>query len=152
MFSNAENKISRALIAITMADGGTATVSVRLPLTGKLADAINNAEHFLDVIDADNRQAFVSKHAIKRIDLIDVPKINQLNMARRSSDKAHFDPYAVLGVERGSTAEAIRHAYHVIAKRYHPDRMATLDLPKEMMDYAAAMLVRINLAYEQVGG
>jgi hypothetical protein len=29
--------------------------------------------------------------------------------------------------------------------------LAGLDLPKEMKDYAAAMVVRINLAYEQIG-
>jgi len=152
MFSNAENKISRALIAITLNDGSTATVSVKLPLSGKLAEAVNNADHFLDVMDADNRQAFISKHAIRRVDLIDVPKINQLNQQRRNTDKNHFDPYDVLGVERGAGPEAIKTAYHQAAKRYHPDRVATLDLPKEMLDYAAAMLVRINLAYEQIGG
>ncbi|MFT3988086.1 J domain-containing protein [Aestuariivirga sp.] len=152
MFSNAENKISRALIAIMLNDGSTSTVSVKLPLSGKLSEAINNADHFIDVMDSDNRQAFISKHAIRRVDLIDVPKINQLNQQRRTTDKNHFDPYAVLGVERGASPEAIRAAYHQQAKRYHPDRMATLDLPKEMTDYAAAMLVRINLAYEQIGG
>ena len=37
-----------------------------------------------------------------------------------------------------------------MVRKYHPDRFAALDLPKEMTEYAAAMLVRINLAYEQL--
>ena len=61
------------------------------------------------------------------------------------------DYYELLGVEKGAEAEAVRTAYLALAKKYHPDRFLAMDLPREMLDYAAAMLVRINLAYEQIG-
>ena len=151
MFESKDSKSNRALISVTLVDDTTMTISVRLPLSSKLNDAVNNADTFLDVIDQNGRQAFLAKHAIRRVDLIDVPKIDQLKLQRRGSDRNNFDPYAVLGVERGANAEAIRQAYHAMARKYHPDRFAALDLPKEMTEYAAAMLVRINLAHEQIG-
>ena len=33
-----------------------------------------------------------------------------------------FDPYEVLGVDRGADASALKAAYRALAKRYHPDR------------------------------
>jgi len=80
-----------------------------------------------------------------------MPKASQMNHFRRENDRA-FDPHQVLGVEKGAGAEAIRTAYRALAKKYHPDRFQNMDLPREMLDYAAAMLVRINLAYEQIDG
>ena len=150
MFESKDSRSNRALISVTLVDDTAVTVSVRLPLSSKLNDAVNNADTFLDVIDQNGRQAFLAKHAIRRVDLIDVPKINQLKLQRRGSDRSNFDPYAVLVAERSANAEAIRQAYRAMARKYHPDRFAALDLPKEMTEYAAAMLVRINLAYEQL--
>ena len=150
MFESKDSKSNQALISVILVDDTTMTVSVRLPLSSKLSDAVNNADTFLDVIDQNGRQAFLAKHAIRRVDLIDVPKINQLKLQRRDSDRSNFDPYSALGVERSANSEAIKQAYHVMVRKYHPDRFVALDLPKEMTEYAAAMLVRINLAYEQL--
>jgi hypothetical protein len=151
MFESKSNNV-RALVALTLRDGSVENCSVKLPMTSKLNDALNNADQFLDVIDTEGKQTFIAKSAVMRVDLVEVPRANQINLRRRASDNAAFDPYAVLGVEKGCGAAAIKQAYHTQAKRYHPDRFQGIDLPKEMGDYAAAMLVRINLAYEQLGG
>jgi hypothetical protein len=150
MFETAK-QTARTLIALTYTDGRKETVSVRLGLTAKLADALNGGDAFLDVINAADRQYFVAKTSILRVELVDVPKTSQMNMQRRAGDRDRFDPWEILGIAEGTPAEAIRSAYHAKIKAYHPDRLAGLDLPKEMKDYAAAMVVRINLAYEQIG-
>jgi sRNA-binding regulator protein Hfq len=153
MFESNESKAksNRALVAVTLKDGTTTTLSIRLPLTSKLSDALNNADAFLDVLEADGRQSFVAKHAIQRVELVDVPKVDQLSLQRRRSDNTMFDPFAVLGVHRGASQDEIKQAYYQMVRKYHPDRFATMDLPKEMIEYTAAMLVRINLANEQIG-
>jgi hypothetical protein len=150
MFETAK-QTARTLIALTYTDGRKETVSVRLGLTAKLADALNGGDAFLDVINAADRQYFVAKTSILRVELVDVPKTSQMNMQRRAGDRDRFDPWEILGIPEGTPAEAIRSAYHAKIKAYHPDRLAGIDLPKEMKDYAAAMVVRINLAYEQIG-
>ena len=154
MFESNESKAksNRALVSVTLTGGEVMTVSVRLPLTSKLNDAVNGAEPFLDVLEGDGRQSFIAKHSIRRIELIDVPKINQMNQLRRNSDRTVFDPYTVLGVERSAGQPDIRQAYLQMVRKYHPDRFATFELPKEMTEYAAAMLVRVNLAHEHLGG
>ncbi len=150
MFESKSSNV-RALVAITLTDGTVENCTVKMSLTSKLNDTLNNTETFLDVVNAEGKQSFISKSSIARVELIEVPRANQINLQRRASDNSAFDPYAILGVAKGSDAATIRSAYHAMAKKYHPDRFLNLDMPKEMSDYAAAMLVRINLAFEQIG-
>ena len=63
-----------------------------------------------------------------------------------------LDYFQILKVPQTVTPVALKQSYYRESRTYHPDRFSALELPKEMKDYAAAMLVRINLAYEQVGG
>jgi DnaJ-domain-containing protein 1 len=138
----------RAPVSVLLQEGAAVRAEVKLPMSGRIADAMNNADQFLDLLMADGSQLFLAKHAVKSVTPIDIPKADHLQ--KRQPEIAVFDPYAVLGVARGTAPDAIRSAYHTMAKAYHPDRLATADLPKEMCDYAAAMLIRINLAYEQI--
>ena len=133
-------------------DGSVETFSVRLPLSNKINDALNSPDQFLDVLGAAGDQVFIAKADVKQVRLVDVPKANQLNLNRRSSDRAAFDPYGVLKIKKDSSIEEIKQAYHALTRIYHPDRVSSLELPPEMVEYARAMQVRINLAYEQIGG
>ena len=153
MFDNSSKSgtVNRALVALSLSGGTVINVSVKLPLSNKIADALNNADQFLDIITMDGDQMFISKAEVKQARLVDVPKASQLNFYRRASDRATFDPYTVLKVAKDASADEIRDAYHRLTKLYHPDRLATFDLPPEMQDYARVMQVRINLAYEQIG-
>jgi hypothetical protein len=151
MFNSSKQAGARALVALTFTDGRTETVTVRLPLSAKLHDALNNADMFLDVTNADQKQYFLAKRDVSKVELVEVPRASQMNLQRRATDRERFDPHQVLGVVQGADADTIRQAYHAMVKTYHPDRFTGIDLPKEMKDYAAAMVVRINLAYEQIG-
>lgn len=152
MFESASRSgnVARALVALTLSDGSVVNVSVKLPLSNKIGDVLNGTDQFLDVMSSDGEQTFLSKAQVRQVKLLDVPKAT-LNFSRRASDRASFDPYAVLKLDRTASAEEIKHAYHTMARLYHPDRLSAYDLPKEMQDYARAMQVRINLAYEQIG-
>ena len=52
-----------------------------------------------------------------------------------------MDPYKVLGVEPGASAEEIKRAYRSMAKKYHPDLN-----PGD--EYAAEKMNDINVAYD----
>jgi uncharacterized membrane protein YkvA (DUF1232 family) len=60
-----------------------------------------------------------------------------------------WDPYAVLGVVRGASAEEITRAYRAQMKLYHPDRVA--DLGDELRDVAHRKALEIQRAYEELG-
>jgi hypothetical protein len=149
MFPKYTEGPQRSLVMLHMVEGKKAIASLRLSISGKLSDTLNNAELFLDVITGDGEQAFISKQAVERVVVVEPPQ-PKLNQQRRSSDKAGFNPYAILGIERTASAEDRRNAYLALVKSYHPDRFANLDLPQEMKDYVLAMLTRINMAYEQL--
>ncbi len=141
----------RALAKFSLTDGKTLIASVKLPLSGKLIDAFNNSEAFLDIITGDGTPQFLNKSTISRAEVSEPPRAG-LNQQRRSSDKSGFNPYAILGVEKSASPDDIRNTYIALVKMYHPDRFASLDIPQEMKDYAAAMQARINVAYQQLNG
>lgn len=146
MFQSRDENANRVQVALTLADGSLLTCTVRLPLTGRLSDALNNADQFLDIITAHGQQ-FIAKSQVKAARSAVVPRADQLD----SRSEGSFDPYAILKVSKSATAEEIKAAYHRMARLYHPDRLASYELPDEVVAYVRAMLVRVNLAYEQLG-
>jgi hypothetical protein len=151
MFQAKDDKTSRILAAITLTDGAVITVSVRLPLSGKLGDALNNPDRFLDIMTVNGQQQFLAKSSIRSVRPAVLPKADQLEVDDRGHGLSGFDPHAVLKVAKGAAPEEIRQAYHRMARLYHPDRIASYELPEEVKDYIRAMLVRVNLAFEQIG-
>jgi DnaJ-domain-containing protein 1 len=59
-----------------------------------------------------------------------------------------WDPHAVLGVQRGATAEDITRAYRDQMKQYHPDRVAGLG--PELQELAHEKTVEIQRAYDEL--
>jgi len=51
--------------------------------------------------------------------------------------------YRILGVAPTANDDEIKHAYRVLAKRYHPDAM-----PPEKREWAREQMARINAAYQ----
>jgi len=58
------------------------------------------------------------------------------------------DPYAILGVDRGASAEEVRHAYRRLAAKYHPDEVAHLG--REFGELAEQRFKEIQQAYQRV--
>jgi DnaJ domain len=148
MYDSSAN-INRVLVSMQLIDGTSVMAGVRLPLSGKLGDLLNNNEHFFDALGSEGEQFYLAKSQVRRIAPANPPKAG-LNMNRRASDKAAFNPYNILGVTKETPSDDVRKSYLDLVKTYHPDKFANVDLPKEMREYVASMLARINLAYEHV--
>ncbi|WP_290546567.1 J domain-containing protein [Aestuariivirga sp.] len=152
MFNGRDDKANRTPVFVTLADGSVVTVSIRMPLSNRLGDALNNGDIFLDAVSPSGQQQYISKSMIRSVRSANVPNTDQLDVSPSAPGTANFDPYQVLKVAKNASPDEIRQAYHRMAKLYHPDRISSFDLPDEVMDYVRAMLVRINLAFEQIGG
>ncbi len=139
---------NRMPVVVITNDGETILGSVRMTLSNKLSDAINGDEPFFDFVSAGGERFFIAKHSVRRVETFEAPRADQLG--RREKNIADFDPHQVLGLARGAPLAAIKQAYHKLARAYHPDRFAGIELPPEMHEYATAMLARINLAYRQL--
>ena len=60
------------------------------------------------------------------------------------ADTFEPNPFEVLGLKAGATAEEVRAAYRALVKRCHPDQFQDAQRQKE----AQEELIRLNLAYE----
>ncbi|MGI9408039.1 MAG: J domain-containing protein [Hyphomicrobiaceae bacterium] len=135
-------------VTLIMDDGHTLSGVCHIVATRTLEEELNNGGAFLDFEPYSGERAYIAKSAICRIVRIDLPKAEQLDQAARFFDAA--DPYAILNVKRGTDKAAIQAAYHALAKQYHPDRFAGLDLPSEIANYASDMARRVNEAYKML--
>ena len=50
MFTGRDDKFNRTPVFVTQTDGAVVTVSIRLPLSNRLGDALNNGDAFLDAV------------------------------------------------------------------------------------------------------
>jgi DnaJ domain len=147
---HSREKVNRTLISLTLTDDSVMTVSVRMPLSNKLGDALNGQDAFLDVVTPRGEQQFIAKSAVRIVRPLVMPRADQLDLEAREASMGDMDAHAVLQLEKGASQEDVRQAYHRMAKLYHPDRIGSYELPEEINAYARAMLVRINLAFEQL--
>jgi len=65
-----------------------------------------------------------------------------------SRPPAHARHYAILEVEPDCSAEEVKAAYRRLVKEYHPDRIASLGLPKGFTEFAGQKFREIRGAYE----
>jgi len=69
---------------------------------------------------------------------------------RRPPAQTGEDPYAVLGVPRSATAEAIHTAWKRLLRENHPDSLASRGVPADFIARAHAKVARINAAWDVV--
>jgi len=144
MFSQDEQKYT-AVILVT-SDGTTLEGEIRCGLDGSVISALNNDGQFIQFRDVNGEASFLAKSSIMKL----APRNNGAKPAPvLKVDRSNTGDWTkVLHVEQGATSDEVRHAYHELARAYHPD-MYSIDVPIEIKQYASAMLSRINVAYEQ---
>jgi len=81
-------------------------------------------------------------------DAADYARIRALHVAPRQDTVE--DPYTILGVLPGVSADAIRETYHRLVRESHPDLVIAQGLPPECVALATARIARINAAYDQI--
>jgi hypothetical protein len=62
------------------------------------------------------------------------------------------DPHDILGVKRGASMDEIKKAYRERLKKYHPDKVASLNLGSEYREMFEEKTMEIQKAYEALGG
>jgi DnaJ like chaperone protein len=60
------------------------------------------------------------------------------------------DPYAVLGIERGTPFDEVRQRYRRLVAENHPDRLVARGVPEEFLAIATTRIAAINAAYELI--
>jgi hypothetical protein len=151
MFSGSnETEKGRIAVTLSLASGETLNGHVFIKVGGQLRDFLNGPDRFIEFEKRDLSLVYLSKDSILTVSTLVVPKNDQLQ--RRARDLHAFDPYHSLGVDRTASAGEIRAAYRRLARDYHPDKLAGIGVPKEVLDYMNAMFARIHAAYKELSG
>ncbi len=139
-----QDKETAVPVELTFDDGRIVRGRFLVPSERPIHEVLNGQGHFMDFEAYGGEREMIAKTTIRAIKLVNVPKAQNLANRSRSED---FNPFEVLGLERGASWPAIREAYHRMSKLYHPDRYATAELPDEVLTYMATMVRRLNAAY-----
>lgn len=142
-----DNSLQQTAVAaeVTLLTGEVRKGRFVITASRSLADVLNGDGQFMDFEPFDGHRAFIAKSQLVSVKPLPAPSAAMLPKAR---EQEGFNPHAILGVAAGSTPELVRQAYVALAKTYHPDRYAGVDLPAEVRDYVATTARRINAAYE----
>jgi hypothetical protein len=132
-------------VEITLVDGSDLTGKVFMAAGRQFHEFLNGANAFVEFETFEGEKAFLAKSQLRKARPI--APVRAVNLAQRVRDLDGFDPYSILGLERGVAWDEIRSQFHKLAKVYHPDRYATAELPEEVKTYLSAMARRINAAY-----
>jgi len=62
----------------------------------------------------------------------------------------HDSAYDVLGLPTTATVKEIKHTYHALIRKYHPDKLVAAGLAPQKIAEATEMMKRINAAYTDV--
>jgi hypothetical protein len=140
--------------AVQMRNGDWDFVTFIHPNHKSFREFINEPTLFVEVLDGEGAKMFVQKSEFLRIepDMRDkeksasAPKHVKFDLGRYDAD----DPAIVLGVPRGAPEDVIRAAYHDQARKLHPDRLASIDVPQEVIALAGLLLAKVNTAYRSM--
>lgn len=143
--STVPHTLTTVPVELTLDDGRQVKGKFVAPMSKPFFEVLNGGGGFLEFEPYGSERTFIAKSSIRSVRLTGVPAAPSLEARLREIDG--FDPHAILGIARNAPFDEVRQAYHRLAKAYHPDRYASVDLPHEVQGYLASMARRVNAAY-----
>lgn len=155
MFSKADpsSNVKRLRVTLRTRAGDSETGVVLVPAHRSLREALNDEAPFLEIETEIGATAFLLKTEVARVDPHETA--DQRTPGQGGGEWNRFDASdarLVLGVGAEASADEIQAAWRALAKAYHPDRLAALGLPGELLKHADRVLARINAAYRKLKG
>src|SRR5579884_1968535 len=124
---------------ISLADGSIICGNLFRTNQGRITDLLNDDRKFLPVQTIEGQFLAVAKSAIQKVSLSSPPPAPY-----RGSN-----PWHILGVKEGVSADELKRAYHELVRTHHPDRIKGMGLGSEYQELATKNMARINNAYAE---
>ena len=129
-----------AFLEICLTDGSRIQAKAFTPIQGRLIELLNDDRQFLPLETADGQVLAIAKAAITQVTL----------PGSDASVYAGNDPFAVLNVRPGISADELKKTYHELSMANHPDRIKSFGLSGDFLELATRNMARINTAYAQI--
>jgi hypothetical protein len=141
MITNSGRPKKTLLKVAVMLDAGDGEqfVYMFVPPTLEVGDVLNDDRDFLPFEHIDGTVAMIAKKCIRSV----VP----MNSGQRIDTN---DPHDVIGVDPSVSDAELQTAYHKAISAVHPDRLAPLGLPADMMEMATRRAAKLNDAYRKI--
>ncbi len=133
-------------VEITCADGRTIIGRAALDRGVSVHRLLASDDPFLCVEHVNGDLDFLPKSEIRGLKLIKPIAPRPLPQPALATEA--LQPERILGIAPDADWDTVRAAYRALAKRYHPDRFAGLDLPPEVNDYLDAKAKQIGQAFQ----
>lgn len=140
MFEKTEMRRTKAkiMVRLCLTDGAVVEGDIFVLNGQRLQDLLNDDRAFLPVDEGDGIVTMVAKTTIARASAIGEAK------------PIDGDPYSVLRIEKTASSQEVREAWMKRLKSAHPDRLAALQLDREILEAARKASQRINAAYDAI--
>lgn len=132
-------------VEVTLDDGRTVVGRGALDRGKSVHKLLDGDDGFFYVETFDGDADFIPKSAIKRLKIIKPVEPRVLMQPGHAEDP--MEPARVLDVSDDAPWDEVHASYRRLAKLYHPDRYAGIELPPEVADYIQAKAKRINQAF-----
>jgi hypothetical protein len=129
-----------AVVELVLANGDTLRAKFFLSVQGRLTDMLNDDRQFLPIETPEGEILALAKSSIVQV---------SMPGAERKVYRGD-NPYLILGVREGATAEELKSAYHKLSMLNHPDRIKGFGLSDDYQELATLNMSRINSAYAQL--
>jgi hypothetical protein len=139
LISSNRKKVLIKVAVMLDAGDGEQFVYMFVPPTLEVGDVLNDERSFLPFEHIDGTVAQIAKKCIRSV----VP----MNSGQRIDST---DPHDVIGVDASISDADLQAAYHKAIGAVHPDRLAPLGLPAELMEVATRRAAKINDAYRKI--
>ncbi len=148
LFNSQDDEKTGVDVCLKLTSGEDIRGKVSGGMTGKIADALNKPDPFINLLRPDGTSVLIAKAVVAQIETVEKPRTDQLK--RKMSKESSEDPYVVLGIGRTASLPDIQSAYHALARKYHPDHFSGREIPSEVLQYVSGMFQRITIAYNEL--
>ncbi|MEM9332638.1 MAG: J domain-containing protein [Pseudomonadota bacterium] len=140
------NDVKSIDVLVKLQDGRELRGELVCGLKPSVSQTLNSEGHFIELKDNQEESVFLAKSQITSVEPVKNGGKPLPNLQKAVIERSNW--YSVLGVSSSANQEQVKDAYHLLAKKYHPD-LYSGDLPDEVRRYANEMFSRINVAYGQ---
>ena len=141
MFDSQRPKKQRHKVTVRMmmSDGTEHNCYLFVAPGTRVSDTLNDERPFMPLERMDGSISIIHKSAIQKVDPVE-----------SLSAVPAKDPYDILGVDPDATDQQVHDAYRRAVAQVHPDRVQTMNLPKEFMELANKRASLINDAFNKI--